>query len=110
MFGPDYMLAPQLIENSTSRTVYLPPLPVGFVWHNVFTNEEISTAGGGRNITVGTPLSGEGFGTFPLYHRKPLFTYPPPPSPLPPPKCDDTCTITKDTDIGSGQGHRTIGE
>jgi alpha-D-xyloside xylohydrolase len=24
MFGPDYMLAPQLLQNSTSRVVYLP--------------------------------------------------------------------------------------
>jgi hypothetical protein len=102
------MLAPQLTENGTSRSVYLPQLPANFVWHNVFTKEETSTAGGGKNITEQTPLDGEGFSTFPLYHRKPVVTYPPPPSPMPPPPCGSSCTITKDTDIGSGQDHRVL--
>jgi hypothetical protein len=108
MFGPDYLVAPQLTENGTSRVVYLPKLPAAHAWHNVFTGVETDTSAGGRNITEQTPLSGDGFGTFPLYHRRPQYTYPPPPAPKPPPKCDGSCTITKDTDIGSGVAHKVL--
>ncbi len=70
MFGPSYLVAPQLNQNASSRSVYLPALPKGTVWHNVFTRVETDTSAGGRTITEDTPLSGDGFGTFPLYHRQ----------------------------------------
>lgn len=96
MFGPDYLVAPQLLENSTSRNVYLPALPKGSVWENVFTRVDTDTSDGGRNITEATPLSGDGFGTLPLYRRKVKFAYPKPPT------CDDSCTITPNTDQAAG--------
>merc|ERR1712224_267099 len=37
MFGPDYLVAPQLTENAIVRSVYLPKLPAGCIWQNVFT-------------------------------------------------------------------------
>lgn len=67
MFGPDYLVAPVLQKAVASRSVYLPPLPTGTVWANVFTGVETDTSDGGKNITEATPLD-----TFPLYkrHRK----------------------------------------
>mmetsp|Transcript_1240 Transcript_1240/g.4154 ORF Transcript_1240/g.4154 Transcript_1240/m.4154 type:complete len:471 (+) Transcript_1240:92-1504(+) len=99
MFGPDYLVAPQLIQGGTSRTVYLPPLLVGEMWQNVFTKVVTNTTAGGANITENTPLSGDDFGTFPLYRRIVAAPYPPPP---PPPKCDDSCTLYNSTDIVGG--------
>ncbi len=99
MFGPSYLVAPQLNQNASSRSVYLPALPKGTVWHNVFTRVETDTSAGGRTITEDTPLSGDGFGTFPLYHRKVQFAYPSPP---PLPTCDNSCTITPHTDMNGG--------
>ena len=64
MFGPDYLVAPVLQKGATSRSVYLPPLPQGTVWKNVFTGVETATVGGGKNVTEQTPLD-----TFPLYKR-----------------------------------------
>jgi alpha-D-xyloside xylohydrolase len=70
MMGPDYLVAPVLTKGATERHVYLPPLPVGFVWANVFTGVVHDTTAGGLNITESTPLSGPKFATFPLYHRQ----------------------------------------
>eukprot|EP01079_Euglenida_sp_SAG-EU17-18_P001260 gene1260-2712_t len=73
MFGPTYLVAPVLTNGTTSRTVYLPPLPSGTVWKNFFTGVQTDTPGGrGVNITEPTPLIGDGFGTFPLYQRMTL--------------------------------------
>ena len=71
MFGPDYLVAPVLQKGVQSRRVYLPPLPVGTLWENHFTKVTTDTSEGGRRITEATPNTGEGFGTFPLYLRKP---------------------------------------
>ena len=64
MFGPDYLVAPVLVKGASSRSVYLPPLPKGSVWKNVFTAVETDTSTGGKTITEVTPLD-----TFPLYKR-----------------------------------------
>jgi hypothetical protein len=69
------------------------------VWRNVFTSVEHNTTGGGLNVTELTPLTGDDFGTFPLYYRVTPSPYPAPP---PPPKCDDTCKLLyNDTDAGA---------
>ena len=64
MFGPDHLVAPVLHKGVASRRVYLPPLPKGTFWQNVFTGVETQTWTGGTNVTEATPL-----GTFPLYKR-----------------------------------------
>ena len=64
MFGPDYLVAPVLQKGVAFRDVYLPPLPVGAVWRNVFTGVETNTSAGGKRISEATPLD-----TFPLYKR-----------------------------------------
>lgn len=64
MFGPDYLVALVLQKGVSSRSVYLPPLPHGTVWRNVFTGIETDTSAGGKHITEATPLD-----TFPLYER-----------------------------------------
>ena len=72
MFGPDYLVAPVLRKGAASRRVYLPPLPNGTVWQNVFTGVETETWSGGKNVSEATPLD-----TFPLYKRLEKFSYPP---------------------------------
>lgn len=64
MFGPDYLVAPVLEKGVSSRPVYLPPLPSGTVWQNVFTGAVTDTSTGGKNVTEPTPLD-----IFPLYKR-----------------------------------------
>jgi alpha-D-xyloside xylohydrolase len=71
MFGPDYLVAPVLQKGVTARKVYLPPLPKGTVWKNVFTNVETDTSRGGTTISEDTPLD-----TFPLYKRHQHVVYP----------------------------------
>lgn len=68
MFGPSILVAPIYANCSanfscTARHVYLPALPAGESWTNVFTNQ---TAGGStaQNVSV----SGER-DTFPLFTR-----------------------------------------
>ena len=63
--GPDYLVAPVLQKGAASRKVYLPQLPAGSAWKNVFTGVETETAGGGKTITEATPLD-----SFPLYKRQ----------------------------------------
>ena len=63
--GPDYLVAPVLERGAASRWVYLPPLPNGTVWTNVFTGRQTDTSMGGKNISEPTPLD-----TFPLYRRE----------------------------------------
>ena len=94
MFGPDYLVAPQLLENATSRPVYLPPLEDGYVWQNYFTLVETNTSHGGVNITEETPLA-----TFPLYYKLKKARYPPPPKM---PKCDNSCSLTPHSDTADG--------
>jgi alpha-D-xyloside xylohydrolase len=99
MFGPDYLVAPQLREQASARAVWLPQLPPTAVWKNVFTGALTDTSAGARNITEPTPLSGEGFGTFPLYFRMPRPAPTPPPTPVSPPApCGGSCTITPNLD------------
>ena len=64
MFGPTYLVAPVLQKGATARDVYLPPLPNGTVWRNVFTGTDIDTAAGGTTIREAAPLD-----SFPLYKR-----------------------------------------
>lgn len=78
MFGPDYLVAPHLVENATSRDVYLPPLEFPYVWQNFFSHEVYNTTAGGSKIHIQTPI--DSFGLFYRLH-KPLL----PPSPPPPP-------------------------
>ena len=107
MFGPDYLLAPQLLQQASSRTVWLPQLPATAVWRNEFTGALTDTSAGAVNITEQTPLSGVGFGTFPLYFRlpRPAPTAPPTPS-TPAGPCGDNCTITPNLDADK---HRLLG-
>ena len=108
MFGPDYLVAPVLVQGVTSRPVYLPPLPNNTVWVNVFTGVETDTSAGGKNITELTPID-----TFPLYkrHQKTLYPPrppppppPPPPTPLPPvnPAGGGKCSAVNNTDLHGG--------
>lgn len=60
MMGDDYLVAPVITPNATSRTLYLPS---GATWRNYFTGTETK---GGQNITVPTPLD-----EFPLFSRVP---------------------------------------
>ncbi len=71
MFGPDYLVAPQMQEQAPSRGVWLPQLPTQFVWRNAFTDVVTNTSAGAITITEPTPLTGDGFATFPLYLRVP---------------------------------------
>ena len=129
MFGPDYLVAPQLKQGATSRTVYLPPLPVGQAWSNVFTgivypnsnssssssSSSIGTvAVGGINVTVDTPLFD---GTFPVFQRVRNTPYPPPPTPPPPPvqpKCVTAATtaacssVNMTASLDAGSQHRDL--
>lgn len=107
MFGPLYLVAPQLHEQATSRSVYLPQLPAGELWSNLFTLAQYNTTAGSLNITEATPLTGDGFGTFPIYRRHPATPYlppspPPTPIPLPLPKCDVTCVVAPGTERATG--------
>ena len=92
----DYLVAPQLLENATTRQVYLPPLEADYVWQNYFTLAETNTSHGGVTITEDTPLA-----TFPLYYRLKKADYPAPPKP---PQCDGSCTLTPHADAAAG-GH-----
>ena len=69
MFGPDYLVAPQLYENATNRTVYLPPLPRGYAWRNIFTGVPTAPSAIGTRIVELTPTHGEGLGRFPVYQK-----------------------------------------
>merc|ERR1712039_771459 len=51
MFGPDYLVAPVLQKGVKSRNVYLPRLPQGTVWTNVFSGVQTDTSQGARNIS-----------------------------------------------------------
>lgn len=112
MFGPSYMLAPQLSQRTATRQVYLPRLPPGELWQNYFTGALHNTTVGGTNITEQTPLSGPEFGTFPLYERVMPAPYPAPRPPAPPPGPSEplpgcnisSCAITPDTERTPGSG------
>lgn len=65
MFGPDYLVAPVFIYQATSRSVYLPSLPEGTVWQNMFSNVTHDTSAGSITIIQNFTLD-----TFPLYHKK----------------------------------------
>ena len=119
MYGPEYLVAQQMVEAAASRLVYLPPLAAPTnkseahtcamvpVWRNWFTGEEHNTTNGGVNVSVATPLN-----TFPLSVRTKSFCYPPRPPPGPAPQviCDaprkagKNCTMHAGTDK-AGSGH-----
>jgi len=67
MFGPDYMIAPQLFENATNRTVYLPP---GEVWVDYFSDGpyiyDTTNKTKGIRVIIPTPLE-----KFPVFIRAP---------------------------------------
>eukprot|EP00729_Bicosta_minor_P003941 gene3941-21372_t len=81
MFGPDYLVAPQLKENATERTVI--------------------------SIVEATPLIGDDFGVFPVYKRTKT---PPPPPPPPPPPAMPPCSTCNVGVVGlDAAGHTLIG-
>jgi alpha-D-xyloside xylohydrolase len=51
MFGPDYLIAPVMDQDTTSRMVYL---PCGEKWTNAWTGE---TFEGGSRVKVNAPLA-----------------------------------------------------
>ena len=67
MFGPDYLIAPQLFENATNRSVYLPP---GEVWVDYFSDgphvHDTTNKTKGIRVVVPTPLD-----KFPVFIRAP---------------------------------------
>eukprot|EP00041_Stephanoeca_diplocostata_P039525 m.1633977 g.1633977 ORF g.1633977 m.1633977 type:complete len:148 (-) comp25412_c0_seq5:27-470(-) len=99
VFESTSMGCTQLEQGATSRSVFLPRLPAGSYWQNVFTEVVTDTSHGGVNITEATPLSGDGFGTFPLYKISRGIPYPTPPSLT----CDASkCNFLKNTDKAIG--------
>ena len=89
MLGSQYLVAPVLVENSTSRSVYLPVLPAGEGWRPHFNTTSVAAQDGstlqlhvlsggavlngdgrdriyrgGQHVVVSTPLA-----SFPLYKR-----------------------------------------
>ena len=70
MFGPDWLVAPVLEYNATSRSVYLPPLPANLTW--VYWWTQTGYGGGGSRVNVSTPID-----EFPLFFAQPV--------PVPPP-------------------------
>eukprot|EP01043_Picozoa_sp_COSAG02_P015409 COSAG02_NODE_657_length_18797_cov_34.071238_13_plen_342_part_00 len=101
----DYLVAPVLVENATERFVYLPKLPIPYVWQDYFDGTIINTTAKSANISVLTPLD-----TFPLYRRHKAVCYPPALPPPPPPgkpkvvTCGPSCTMHSSTDHDGG-GH-----
>ena len=64
MFGPDYMLAPQLKQGQQNRSVYLPVLAdTAQRWQSFFTGELFV---GGQELQVATPWPGTSFPLFQL--------------------------------------------
>jgi len=68
MFGPNWLVAPVLQYQATSRMVYLPVLPQGQVWTHFYTNQDYNPG----SVSVPTPIT-----TFPLFFRRiiPKTTY-----------------------------------
>jgi len=62
MFGPDYLAKPVTTYQQNSSWVWLPALPSGQYWTNVFSGDNLGN--GAVNITVATPIN-----TFPLFMR-----------------------------------------
>lgn len=63
MFGPDWLVAPMYVPNTTSRSVYLPTLPQGSEWVHWFTR---TVSPSGTRVDVEAPVS-----SFPLFYRSP---------------------------------------
>jgi hypothetical protein len=74
MFGPQWLVAPVVTYQATSRSVYLPALDANHTWVYFFNMS--SVGGGGARVTWASPDIGE----FPLYFVQPI--QPPPPLPL----------------------------
>ena len=62
MFGTDFLAKPVTQYQQASSWVWLPRLPAGQTWTNVFTGENLGN--GFTNVTVATPIS-----SFPLFQR-----------------------------------------
>ena len=62
MFGPDFLAKPVTVYQQNSSWVWLPRLPAGQTWTNVFSGENLGN--GFKNVTVATPIS-----SFPLFER-----------------------------------------
>lgn len=62
MFGPDYLVKPVTTYQQNSSWVWLPELPSGQYWTNVFSGENLGN--NAVNITVATPID-----TFPFFMR-----------------------------------------
>jgi alpha-glucosidase (family GH31 glycosyl hydrolase) len=62
MFGPDFLAKPITTFQQASAWVWLPLLPAGQTWMNVFTLQNYGQ--GAINVTVATPVS-----SFPLFER-----------------------------------------
>ena len=62
MFGPDFLAKPITTFQQASAWVWLPLLPAGQTWTNVFTLQNYGQ--GAINVTVATPVS-----SFPLFER-----------------------------------------
>jgi alpha-D-xyloside xylohydrolase len=62
MFGTDFLAKPVTQYQLASSWVWLPRLPAGQTWTNVFTGENLGN--GFTNVTVATPIS-----SFPLFQR-----------------------------------------
>lgn len=71
MFGPDWLVAPVLEYNATSRSVYLPSLPANLTW--IYWWTQTAYGAGGARVNVSTPID-----EFPLFYAQPVA--PPPPS------------------------------
>lgn len=61
MFGPDFLAKPVTQYQQNSSWVWLPRLPAGQTWQDVFTGASYA---GFQNVTVATPIS-----AFPLFQR-----------------------------------------
>jgi len=61
MFGPDYLVAPVLQPNATSRSVYFPVLPNSQQWMHLYSKQLYK---GGQRLNISVTLA-----DFPVFQR-----------------------------------------
>jgi len=61
MFGPDYLVAPVLQPNATSRSVYFPVLPNSQQWMHLYSKQLYN---GGQRLNISVTLA-----DFPVFQR-----------------------------------------